>query len=181
MANRRKNTRAYTRANPGIPMYTNLPQGGRKNLNKKRVDPNPTWKTRGSISVNSQYKPIARRESSLSSKSKNTRLLGGIFSTPLLDERTYQDKDLSLVGTRSPRLELIAKMNQRLGPKSSFGNPLNSKAVSYTQPNLINLDDPIDSKATSVDPKELQSEIGFLRKWVAKEEAKHSHLEKDKE
>ena len=89
MADRRKNTRAYTRANLDIPMYTDLPQGGRKNLNKKREDPNPTWKTRGSISVNSQYQPVARRESSLSSESKNTRLLGGIFITPLPDERTY--------------------------------------------------------------------------------------------
>ena len=42
MANKRKNTRAYTRANPDVPMYTNLPQGGRNNLNKKKVDPNPT-------------------------------------------------------------------------------------------------------------------------------------------
>ena len=55
MADRRKNTRAYTRANPYIPMYTDLPQGGRRNLNKKKEDPNPTWKTRGSNSVNSQY------------------------------------------------------------------------------------------------------------------------------
>ena len=72
MADRRKNTRAYTRANPNIPMYTDLPQGGRKNLNKKRVDPNPMWKTRGSISMNSQYQLVARRECSLSYESENT-------------------------------------------------------------------------------------------------------------
>ena len=72
MADRRKNTRAYTRANPNIPMYTNLPQGGRRNLNKKKAYPNPTWKARGSISVNSQYQPVARRESLLSSELKNT-------------------------------------------------------------------------------------------------------------
>ena len=85
---------------------------------------------------------------------------------------------MSQVGTRSPRPELIAEINKRLGPKSSFGNPFNSKVVSYIQPSLIDLDDPIDSKATSIDPKELQSEIGFLKKWVAEEEAKRISLEK---
>ena len=53
MAKKRKNTRAYTRANPDVPMYIDQPQGGRKNLNKKRADPKPTWKIRGSISMNS--------------------------------------------------------------------------------------------------------------------------------
>ena len=43
------------------------------------------------------------------------------------------------------------------------------------------MDDLVDSKATFVDPKELQLEIGFLRKWVFEEETKHIHLEKDKE
>ena len=55
MADRRKNTSAYTRANLDVPMFTNLPHGGRKKLNKKKADPNPTWETRGSTSVNSQY------------------------------------------------------------------------------------------------------------------------------
>ena len=76
------------------------------------------------------------------------------------------------VGTRSPRPKLMAEMNQRLGLKSSFGDPFNSEDFSYIQPNLIDLDDPIELEATSVDPKELQQEIGFLKKWVAKEEAK---------
>ena len=110
-ANRRKNKRAYTRANPNVPMCTDLPHGGRKNLNKKKLDQNSSWKTRGSTSINSQYQLVARRESSLSSESENTRLLGGIFSTPILDERTYQDKDMSLVRNRSPRPELMAEMN----------------------------------------------------------------------
>ena len=55
-------------------------------------------------------------------------------------------------------------MNQRLSPKNPSWNPFISKDVSYTQPNLIDLDDPIDSEATSVDPKELQSNIGLLKK-----------------
>ena len=63
-------------------------------------------------------------------------------------------------------------MNQRLSARNPSQNPFISKDVSYTQPNLIDLDDPINSEATSIDPKELQSEIGFLRKWVVEEEAK---------
>ena len=43
MDDRRKNTRAYTRDNPDVAICTDLPHGGRKNLNKKKVDPNPTW------------------------------------------------------------------------------------------------------------------------------------------
>ena len=54
-------------------------------------------------------------------------------------------------------------MNQRLSPRNPSQNPFISKDVSYTQPNLIDLDDPIDSKATSIDPKELQPKIGFLK------------------
>ena len=88
---------------------------------------------------------------------------------------------MSLVGTRSPRHELIAKMNQIFGLQSSFGNPFISKAISHTKPNLIDLDEPIDSEATSIDPKELQSEIGFLKKLIGEEEAKCISLEKEKE
>ena len=69
MVDKRKNTRAYMRANPNVTMYTNLPQGGRKNLNKKKIGPNPTWKPRSNVSVNSPYQPVVGRESaSLSSE-----------------------------------------------------------------------------------------------------------------
>ena len=43
------------------------------------------------------------------------------------------------------------------------------------------MDDPVDFEATSIYPKELQSEIGFLRKWVAEEEAKWIRSRKEKE
>ena len=63
---------------------------------------------------------------------------------------------MSPVGTRSPRQELMAKMNQKLqGLKSSLHNPFIFKDVPYTEPNLIDLDDHVDSEATSIDPKEL--------------------------
>ena len=42
MADKRKNTRAYTRDNPDIPLYTDFPQGGRKYQGKKKEDLNPT-------------------------------------------------------------------------------------------------------------------------------------------
>lgn len=64
MANKRKNTRAYMRANPDVSMYTDLPQGCRKNQNKKKTDPNPTWKPRGNVPINSCYQPVIGRESS---------------------------------------------------------------------------------------------------------------------
>ena len=125
---------------------------------------------------------MARRESSsLNFESETTRLLGGIFSTPLPDERIYQDKNMSPIGNASLRLDLISKMNHRLGCKSSFGDPFNPRVVPYMEPNLIDLDDPTDSKATSIDPKEVQLEIGFFNKWVTKEESKHAHLEKERE
>ena len=40
MADKRKNTRAYIRANPIVPLYNDFPQGGRKNLKKKNVGTN---------------------------------------------------------------------------------------------------------------------------------------------
>lgn len=55
MANKRKNMRDYMRVNLDVAMYIDLPQGGRKNQNKKKTDSNPTWKPRGNASINSQY------------------------------------------------------------------------------------------------------------------------------
>ena len=60
MEKKRKST-IYKRANLEIPLYIDLPQGGRKNQNKKKENVNPTWKPRGSISVNSQYHPVVAR------------------------------------------------------------------------------------------------------------------------
>lgn len=72
-------------------------------------------------------------------------------------------------------------MNHRLGIKSSFEDPFNSRAIPYMETNLIDQDDLADSKATFIDPKEVQSKIGFLKKWVAEEEAKCTCLEKQRE
>lgn len=148
MTDKRKNTRAYTRVNPNVPMYTDLPQVGRKNLSKKRMDTNPTWKPRGNVSVNSLQPMVGRESSSLSSKSETTRLLGGIFITPSQDERVYQEKNMSPVGNSSPQPDLIVDMNHRLGLNSSFEDPFNPREVPYMETNLIDLDDPVDSEAT---------------------------------
>jgi hypothetical protein len=156
MADKRKNTRAYTRVNPDIPMHIYLPQAGRKNLNKKRIDPNPTWKPRSNVSVNSPYQLVVGRESSsLSSGSENTRLLGGLFSTPLQDESIFQEKDMSPERNASPRPDLMVDMNHRLGLKSSFEDHFNPRAIPYMETNLIDLDDPANSEVTSADPKEV--------------------------
>ena len=88
---------------------------------------------------------------------------------------------MSPVGNASPRQDLIAEMNHRLGYKNAFEDPFNPRVVPYMETNLIDLDDPANSKATSIDPKEVQSEIAFLKKWVAEEEAKRAHLEKERE
>ena len=104
--------------------------------------------------MNSQYQPILGRESSsLSSESETTRLLGGIFSTPLPNERVFQDKDVSMVGIASSRPDLIADMNHRLGLRSAFDDPFSPREAPYVEPNLIDLDNLVDLEATSTDPK----------------------------
>ena len=68
---------------------------------------------------------VGRESSSLSFESETTRLLGGIFSTPLKDERIYQDNNMPLVGNASQMPDLIADMNHRIGFSSSFEDPFN--------------------------------------------------------
>lgn len=93
MSDKRKNTRTFTKTNPEVSLYTELPHVGRKNQAKKKGDPNQTWKPRDSVYVHSQYQPVIERESSsINYESETTRLLGEVFTIPLLEERIYQDK-----------------------------------------------------------------------------------------
>ena len=62
---------------------------------------------------------------------------------------------MSPVGNTSPRLDMIAKMNHRLGSRSAFEDPFNPRAIPYIENNLIYLDDPTDSEAISIDPKKV--------------------------
>ena len=58
-------------------------------------------------------------------------------------------------------------MNHRLGYKNFIEDPFNPRVVPYVERNLIDLDDPANLEATSIDPKEVCSEIEVLKKWVA--------------
>ena len=79
MADRRKATRSYTEANFEVSLHEELPPVSRKNGYKKRGETGHTQRPRD----NTHNNPQANRETpSLSSKSKTTRLFGGIFSTP---------------------------------------------------------------------------------------------------
>lgn len=53
--------------------------------------------------------------------------------------------------------------------------------IPYVERNLIDLDDPVDSETTFVDPDELMSEIETLRRNFVEEDVKFIHLEKEKE
>ena len=156
MDHKRKNIRAYTRANLEVTLYTDLPKGSRKNLNKKKIALNPTWKPSGSLSVKSQYQPMVGRESSLlSSKLETTRLLGVIFSTSLQEEREYQDKNMSPMGDALHRLDVMAEMNHRMGYKNVMKDPFNPREVTYVETNLIDLDDLANSEETSTNKKQV--------------------------
>ena len=63
MADKKKNAHAFTKDHPEISLYIELNPGGRKNQNKKKVDPNPTRIPRGSVSAHSQYNHVTKKES----------------------------------------------------------------------------------------------------------------------
>ena len=88
MVDKRKNTRAYVKANPDIPLYEELPVGNRRNNTKKKGEAIHTWKPRENVHSNPLYHAASRETSSMSSESKNTRLFSRTFSTPL-----YADQD----------------------------------------------------------------------------------------
>ena len=99
---------------------------------------------------------VGRESSSLSSELETTRLLGGILSNPVQDH-IYHDKNVSSLGDTFHRSE----MNYKLG----YGNAMKDhKTVPFMETNLIDLDDPIDSEATSTNPKEVCLEMEVLKK-----------------
>ena len=160
MADKRKNTRAYTRANPNVPLYTDFHQGGRKNQGKKKADPNLIEKPRDNTSVYPSYQPVVGRESSLLSFELETmRFLGGIFSTLVQEDHIYHDNNVSLVGDTFHRLE----NNYRLG----YGNVMKDRrTIPFVETNLIDLDDHVDLEENYVDPKEVHLEIEVVKKWL---------------
>ena len=98
MANKRKNTRSYVKANLDIPLYEELLVGKKRNNTKKKGEAIHTWKPRENIRSNPLYHNSSRETSSLSSKSKNTRLFNGIFSTPPYANQDFEDKTILPMG-----------------------------------------------------------------------------------
>lgn len=132
--------------------------------------------------MHSQYQPVVERESSsLSSKSENTRLLGGILTTPIQAEKVYHDKNVSSIGDIPCRPNVMKEMNHRLGYKNTLDVFFNLRQTPYVEINLIDLDDPVDSEATYANPEEVYLEIEILKRRVVREDAKFIHLEKEKE
>ena len=99
MIDRRKNTRAYMKENLEVPLYTELPHDGRKNKPIKKGDPNCTLEPTDNATTHFKYHHVMDRESSsLNFESENSRLLGEIFRTPLLEEIIYLDNTISSIG-----------------------------------------------------------------------------------
>ena len=63
-------------------------------------------------------------------------------------------------------------MNHKPRLRSSFDDPFNPRTAPYTEPNVIDMDDPADLEATSANPKDVRSKIGVLKKWIVEDEAK---------
>ena len=99
MAEKRKNTRSYAKANLDVPLYEELPPPGTKNTAKKKGEFVHMWRLRENVHNNPQYHPTIERETSLlSSKSQTTNLFGGIFSIPFQADQDFQDKLISPMG-----------------------------------------------------------------------------------
>ena len=98
MADKRKNTMAYVKANPDIHLYKELPIVNRRNNTKKKGEVVHTWKPRDNVHSNPLYHNTIRETSSLSLESKNTRLFSGTFSTPLYANQDFQDKTIPPMG-----------------------------------------------------------------------------------
>ena len=64
MTDRKKNTRAFTKTNPDVPLYGELPPITRKNNNKKKGEAIHTWRPRKNTHDNSSTHYTDRRTSS---------------------------------------------------------------------------------------------------------------------
>ena len=174
MADRKKNTRAFAKTNPNIPLYCELPPVVRKNNNKKKGDAIHTWRLIENMHDNKSIHGIIKRTSSLSSKSENTRLFSGTFSTPFYLEQDFQDK------VASPTSEPMSKsMNPKGTCKPVRSSPTQHKDsqsnfMPFVEKNLIDLDIIMtNSDDKNIGHNELIDELGVLRKEVSKEEVRH--------
>ena len=64
MADKRKNAKAYVKANPDIPMYEELPLVNKRNKTKEKVKTMHTWKPRDNVHSNPLYHNTSQETSS---------------------------------------------------------------------------------------------------------------------
>ena len=114
MVDKRKNTRAYVKGNLDIPLYEELPIVNRRNNSKKKDEAMHTWKPRDNVHSNPLYHNTSRETSSLSSKSENTKLFSGTFSTPLYANQDFQDKTIPPMGEPMCKSISSKEINQQV-------------------------------------------------------------------
>ncbi len=79
-------------------MYEELHLLTRRNNNKKKGKVVHTWRPRDSVHDNPLYQNKSRETSSISSKSNNTKIFSGTFSTSLYANQDFQDKAIPPMG-----------------------------------------------------------------------------------
>ena len=176
MAEKRKNTRAFTKNHPEIPLLAKLPSRVKKNQNKKRSD-SSTWVPRSNLSPQSLCHPIEEREfSSNSTESEAAALLGETFSAP---SKNFQDKDTSPVINFPYRSNIPNEIDHSWGYRENMEMGFNPRQEPYVA-NLMDFD-LVDSEAAATDHEELIPQLALLKKRVADEETRRLLLEKEKE
>ena len=117
MTEKRKNTRAFTKNHPEIPLLAELPLGVKRNQNKKRFD-SSTWVPRSNLSPQSLCHPIEEGEfSSKSTKSEGVALLGETF---LASPKNFQDKSISPVVNFPYRSNIANEINHSWGYRENM-------------------------------------------------------------
>lgn len=176
MAEKKKNTRAFTKNHPEIPLLSELPPGVKRNQNKKRSD-SSTWVPRSNLSPQSFSHPIEDREfSSNSTESEAVALLGKTFSAP---SKKFQDKGMSPMVNFPYRSNIANEVDHSWGYRENMERGFSPGQEPYVA-NLMDFD-PIESEAATTDHEELIPQLVLLKKQVEDEEAKHLLLEKEKE
>ena len=181
MADKRKNTKDYVKENLDIPLYEELFVVNRRNNTKKKGEVVHTWRPKDNVHSNPLYHNT-NRETSLSSNSENTRLFSGTFSTHLYANQDFQDKTIPPMGEPMCKSISFKEMNQQVRNSNTQQKSSQSTFVPFIEKNIIDLDTTtIDSDDTTIEQEELMNEVKVLRKRVVEEDARHLHLEKERE
>ena len=150
MAEKRKNTRAFTKNHPEISLLSDLPPGTKRNQNKKRSD-NSTWVPRSNLSPQSLSHPTEEREfSSNSTESEGVALLGETF---LASPKNFQDKSMSPAVNFPYRSNIENEINHSWGYRENMEMDFNPRQEPYVA-NLMDFD-LVESKVATTDHEEL--------------------------